>query len=154
MSTTLLANNSGVYIPSRPETRERPFCTHCKRPRHTAENCYQVHGYPDKQNGNTSQNFRRYRPYNQTRSHLRRDNGNFNRNYNGNRQISKSNNTNNVENQKESLEHQWTENENFEDHNIYRWPIWEWTSEWEMSQQYKKQTKHHNYKWTINDASG
>ena len=26
----------------------RPYCTHCKRPGHTQETCYTLHGFPDK----------------------------------------------------------------------------------------------------------
>lgn len=36
-STSLLANTKGVYRPPKPEIRERPYCTHCKRPDHTVE---------------------------------------------------------------------------------------------------------------------
>ena len=32
----------------KPEGR-RPFCEHCKKPGHTIEKCYKLHGYPSKQ---------------------------------------------------------------------------------------------------------
>ncbi|OIT05393.1 hypothetical protein A4A49_61655, partial [Nicotiana attenuata] len=38
----------------------KPFCDYCKRPRHTKEKCYKLHGYPQSfsqnQNPNTNQN--------------------------------------------------------------------------------------------------
>lgn len=98
-STTLLAitqhrstNTQGLYRPPRPDTRERPFCTYCKRPGHTTENCYQVHGYPEKhaygnqQSGNT-QNFRKPNRFPQTQN-----NNIIRRNFN-NKQNPRANNT-------------------------------------------------------------
>lgn len=90
VTTALLANNQGSYRPPKPEIRERPFCTHCKRPGHTADSCYQVQGYPERHaynnnfNGNNSQNFRRSnRPYNPIGNYPRRKNKTqFSRNYN------------------------------------------------------------------------
>lgn len=99
VSTALVAKNQGLYRPPKPEIRERPFCTHCKRPGHVSENCYQIHGYPEKSNnynnGNTQYQRRPSRPYNQNSNNIRRDNRSttFNRGYNGNRTNSRAYNT-------------------------------------------------------------
>lgn len=63
-SIALLAQQHALFAqqhtnkpPRSQEGRERPYYTHYKRPGHTLNTCYQVHGYPDKGNTrNFSQN--------------------------------------------------------------------------------------------------
>lgn len=126
ISTALLANNEGPYRPPKPEIRERPFCTHCKRYGHIAEKCYQINGYPEKHafsnnhNGDSSLNLKRPNiPYNQGSNYTRRENKSyFNRGYNENRQNSKANNTYAKEEQ-DSHQHYEEQNEQFKSNNNY-----------------------------------
>nr|XP_009795207.1 PREDICTED: uncharacterized protein LOC104241936 [Nicotiana sylvestris] len=59
--------------------RNRPFCDYCKRPGHTKEKCYKLHGYPQNfghnQNPNTGQN---------SFSQNTRQGSNYNYSYNSN----------------------------------------------------------------------
>ncbi|XP_019246571.1 PREDICTED: uncharacterized protein LOC109226234 [Nicotiana attenuata] len=47
--TNYSPNNSQSY-------RNRPFCDYCKRPGHTIEKCYKLHGYPQGSNQNQNPN--------------------------------------------------------------------------------------------------
>ncbi|XP_009770962.1 uncharacterized protein [Nicotiana sylvestris] len=47
--TNYSPNNSQCY-------RNRPFCDYCKRPGHTREKCYKLHGYPQGSNQNQNPN--------------------------------------------------------------------------------------------------
>ncbi|XP_019238179.1 PREDICTED: uncharacterized protein LOC109218281 [Nicotiana attenuata] len=70
--------------------RNRPFCDYCKRPGHTKEKCYKLHGYPENfghnQNPNTGQS-----SFNQnTRQN---PNYNYNSNNNNSNRFNKGNRT-------------------------------------------------------------
>ncbi|KAH0743584.1 hypothetical protein KY290_031577 [Solanum tuberosum] len=41
--------------------RSRPFCEHCRRPGHTVDKCYKIHGYPNQGNTSSGQNFNQQR---------------------------------------------------------------------------------------------
>lgn len=44
----VLVIQNQAYKPPKPQTpRDIPHCTHCNRPEHTKEICYQMHGYPE-----------------------------------------------------------------------------------------------------------
>lgn len=39
-------NGTSKFQSGRGIRKDRPFCTHCKRPGHTMEKCYKLHGFP------------------------------------------------------------------------------------------------------------
>lgn len=45
-STKFVFQNSCKKLVVGSGFHKRPYCDHCKRPRHTMDICWQIHGYP------------------------------------------------------------------------------------------------------------
>jgi len=60
--------------------RSRPFCELCRRPGHTVDKCYKIHGYPNQGNTSNGQNFNQQR-YNNAQNQRAPANYNANHRY-------------------------------------------------------------------------